>query len=318
MPDIKYQSEDFPPGDPLLIGVRNLAATWDDLLWAALTVGRPSLLHVFPHGQASFYEALFRLSLVRMALEQHGQRPIRFRRTPAAQNLDPSEKGAVNYFLGMSVCKLFATELMDTPWLLHFDVFRALLNPQLLSGRSRPDLVGQSVNGQWHSFESKGRAYPPTNDEKDKAKDQAERCTAINGIPTTCHVGCITYFKKDDLHFFWRDPRPDQEGSANSFNLDVDDRMWRHYYAPALALAESDAGLARSVKPKQAIEPVAAPDIKVEIQADVVRRLRESQWGEAKRWCLSNSSRLASDGFRPDGIRVVAGPTWTRPFSEFE
>lgn len=45
-----------------------LDVTWDDILWAAVTVGRPSLHYVFQHGRASEYEALFRWSLIRMAL----------------------------------------------------------------------------------------------------------------------------------------------------------------------------------------------------------------------------------------------------------
>lgn len=70
MPTIDYISEDFPAGGPVANGFAVLTATWDDLLWAAVTVGRPNRNYVFLHGTASMYEALFRLSLVRMALEQ--------------------------------------------------------------------------------------------------------------------------------------------------------------------------------------------------------------------------------------------------------
>lgn len=52
----------------------------------------------------------------------------------------------MNYFLGMTFCKLFAAKLLNTPWLLHLDVFRPTLNP-VLSGRSRPDLVGLERGG---------------------------------------------------------------------------------------------------------------------------------------------------------------------------
>jgi len=46
-----------------------LDVTWDDILWAAMTVGRPNRHDVFHHGTASIHEAIFRTSLVRMALE---------------------------------------------------------------------------------------------------------------------------------------------------------------------------------------------------------------------------------------------------------
>jgi hypothetical protein len=42
--------------------------------------------------------------------------------------------------LGMTLCKVFASRFLLTPWLLHLDVFRAALNAVTL-GRSRPDLV---------------------------------------------------------------------------------------------------------------------------------------------------------------------------------
>jgi hypothetical protein len=79
------------------------------------------------------------------------------RRTNAFVSLGPTEKGMVSYFLGMTLCKLFASRLLSAPWLLHLDVFRPVLNPVTL-GRSRPDLVGEDIAGNWHAFESKGRS----------------------------------------------------------------------------------------------------------------------------------------------------------------
>ena len=157
MPNIDFESEGFPAGGPVRNGLDTLSVTWDDLLWAAITVGRPSRHFVFKHGTSSLYEALFRVSALRMTVEQLSPTSRRLRRTPAAKSLDPSEKGAINYFLGMVLCKLFAEMELDAPWLLHLDVFRSRLNPGLLSGRSRPDLIGRTRGGQWVALESKGR-----------------------------------------------------------------------------------------------------------------------------------------------------------------
>ena len=74
----------------------------------------------------------------------------------------------------MAICKLFAAKLLDAPWLLHLNVFRPMLNP-VLTGRSHPDLVGQTQSGQWLAFESKGRVSSPAADAKNKAKAQAQR-----------------------------------------------------------------------------------------------------------------------------------------------
>lgn len=140
---IDCRSEEFPPTASVANGYQTLSTSWDELLWSALTIGRPNRQYVFQHGQASLHEALFRLSLVRMALEQSGWGQ-RFKRTTAARTLDPTEKGAINYFLGLAVCKLFSARLLGAPWMIHLDVFRPLLNP-VLTGRSRPDLVGQEA-----------------------------------------------------------------------------------------------------------------------------------------------------------------------------
>src|SRR5262245_4589045 len=138
---ILYQSESFPSGS-VANGFNDLSVSWDDILWAAVTVGRPYTYYVFGNNEAKTHEARFRLSLTRMALEQSGPAAYRLRSTEVAKKLDPTEKGAVSYFVGMTFCKLFADKLLDTPFVLHLDVFRSQLNPVLI-GRSRPDLVGE-------------------------------------------------------------------------------------------------------------------------------------------------------------------------------
>src|SRR4051794_12255933 len=91
---ISYESEGFPSSCSVTNGYRELNTAWNELLWAAITVGRPCRQYVFKHGLASRYEAMFRLSLTRMALEQSGTHANRLRRTSAAKTLDPTEKGA--------------------------------------------------------------------------------------------------------------------------------------------------------------------------------------------------------------------------------
>jgi hypothetical protein len=57
---IDYESEGFPTSVPELNGQGTLNTSWDELLWAAITVGRPNRQYVFRHGRSSTYEALFR------------------------------------------------------------------------------------------------------------------------------------------------------------------------------------------------------------------------------------------------------------------
>src|SRR4051812_42752805 len=108
---------------PVVNGKSTLSTNWNELLWAALTVGRPNRQYVFRYGTPSLYEAIFRVSMLRMALEQRSPTARRLRRTETAKNLDPSEKGAINYFLGLVICKLFADKLLNVPWMMHLDVW---------------------------------------------------------------------------------------------------------------------------------------------------------------------------------------------------
>lgn len=136
----------------------------------------------------------------------------------------------VSYFLGLALCKRFAERLLNTPWLLHLDVFRPMLNPVLV-GRSRPDLVGETTGGGWVALESRGRVSPPYANAKDKAKDQARRLVSVNGVMPDYQIGGVTYFRKDVLQFYWRDPEPDPN-VRNPIKVTVEPDLWRNYYAP--------------------------------------------------------------------------------------
>lgn len=309
---IPYESQSFPAGG-VPNGHAELSVTWDEVLWAAVTVGRPNRHYVFRHGDASRYEAIFRWSLVRMALEQSGLAGYRLRRTAAAKTLDPSEKGAVNYFLGMTFCKLFASKLLDTPWLLHLDVFRPELNP-VLTGRSRPDLVGQEIGGgPWHAFECKGRASPPDSTAKVNAKRQAQRLVSVDGHACALHVGAVTYFRGDTLNFFWRDPEPDPQ---KGIKVELDSSAWQFYYGPIVDTIRR-AGRNSLVADPQDLVAVEGVDLKVGIHPAIAKHLEQGNYENARISASEAGSRLTDDGYRRDGLKVVAGKSWFERFAEY-
>lgn len=305
--EIDYVSSQFPSAS----GIRSgwLTATWDDLLWAAITIGRPNTAHVFQHYEASLHEALFRISLVRMALEQH-RYSRRLQRTAAFAALDPTEKGAVSYFLGMVVCKLFASHLLRTPWLLHLDLFRNQLSAQVLGGRSRPDLIGQDNRGAWHAFETKGRSSVPTADDKRKAKAQARRLVTVDGNRCALQIGSFTFFQSNELNFYWRDPEPEDPEELTPLELAVPDESWRHYYQFAQALSRDDGGAADIGMGETPLS--GGIDAEVKIHGIVQELLSEQRWAEARVRARENEVLLRREGYQPDGIRVMAGPSWSR------
>ncbi|MBM4300229.1 MAG: hypothetical protein FJ121_01680 [Deltaproteobacteria bacterium] len=317
--EIDYRSEGFdpPPASPVSNGNAVLSTSWDELLWAAVTVGRPNRQYVFRHGTASMYEALFRWSLVRMALEQRGQTARRLRRTDAAKTLDPSEKGAVNYFLGMVLCKLFSWKCLDAPWAMHLDVFRPQLNP-VLTGRSRPDLIAETSSQEWVALEAKGRISIPGNDPKAKAKQQAQRVVSVNGVAPRFYIGCITYFRNDVLQFFWRDPDPPKDKPKHPIEVTLDEGMWRHYYQPVLELLRSQSPYFEKMVHEAVLLPIKELDLEVGIHPLILEPLTHEQWGDARKLCLKEADAFHKAGYQSDGIRIAAGPTWLLPFAEFD
>jgi hypothetical protein len=303
---LDYENEDFPT--IVLPNIqRQLNVTWNDILWAAITVGRPDVFHVFRHGAASVHEAIFRWSMVRMALQQRGARGQKLVRTDLFKQMDPTEKGAVNYFLGLLTCKLFASKLLDAPWTLHLDVFRPTLNPRIIGGRSRPDMVAQSSStAQWHAFECKGRASVPGNAEKQKAKAQAQRLVSVNGIPCILHVGAITFFRNDAVEFYWRDPEP----AGREIPLPNPDFAWRNYYEPITEVIRSRVELTAPALDTSAPVPIEELDLTVQLHPKIAPILLASGWQAARDMARESRDELASGGFQPDGLLVNAGPTW--------
>lgn len=311
---IDYESDGFAVGGLVANGMATLNTSWDDLLWAAVTVGRPNRQYVFRHGRASMYEALFRWSLVRMSLEQTAPTATRLRRTAAARTLDPSEKGAVNYFLGLTICKLFSAKLLNAPWLLHLDVFRPYLNP-VLTGRSRPDLLGRMRNGDWVALECKGRVSAPNASDKNKAKQQAQRLINVNGA-VPLQIGGISYFKNEVLRFFWRDPEPDPERVKRPIEIRHEASDLRYHYAPILDLIRPHQDEFERMLREPVLMPVENLDIKIGIHPKVLKRLIASQWEDL--YHIETLADIQGYGlpYQSDGIAVVAGESWLRPFNE--
>ena len=310
--DIEYESEGFAAGGAVANGKATLSTNWSELLWAAITVGRPNRQYVFKNGNASMYEAVFRLSMMRMALEQNSPASWRLRRTNAAKTLDPSEKGAVNYFLGLVVCKLFADKLLNAPWMMHLDIWRTQMGA-VLTGRSRPDLVGKIRGGNsWIALECKGRVSKPDSDSKDKAKDQALRLVSVNGVSPTLHIGGFAYFRSDVLQFFWQDPTP--EGPIrNPIHVKVEEEDWRYYYGPVLELIRAAWPSGDYAEPVL-VFPVEGLDMQIGIDPVVLKLLEDEKWTAAR-----SRAEEASDEhpeYRGDGIQVVAGESWLRRFEE--
>ena len=297
---IDYGSGAFPPGCMVKSGTGTLKTSWSKLLWAAITVGKPNKWYILEHGLVSVFHTVSRLCHIRMALVR-GFDGYLWRR-PTLKLMDPDGKRMVSHDLGITLCKLFASERLCTPWLLNLNVFRPNLNPQY-KGSRRPDFVGKEridrrscvVRPIWHVFESKGRSDAPSPKEKEKAKEQASSLVFVNHDPCVLHVASFAYFKSEKLYFHWFDPEPDGE---DFIELPDPDLEWQHYYGPALQLARDTDAISLIL------------DIKVKIHPKIRSLLDEGRWKRAHEEAEERHGIFLEEGYQEDGLRVIPGPSW--------
>ena len=154
----------------------------------------------------------------------------RLTRSAAYDGLDPTEKGAISYFLGMTITKAAVHRLCDVPWLMHLDVYRADLAAVLSDARSRPDLVGRDQQGRWVVVESKGRTHSYDGRALAKAKHQAGVVTSIDGQVPHLAMGTLVHFDGDALQVHLVDPEPDLKAEVN-LPL-TSDTFFAGYYRP--------------------------------------------------------------------------------------
>ena len=306
---VPYESVAFPQ-NTISNEKSYLDVTWNDILWSAVTVGRPGWFHVFRHGRASIFEAIFRWALIKMALTRSRYRGPFLTLTEAVKNMDQTERGMLSYSFGMTFCKMFSAKLLDTPWLLHLDVFRHELKV-VVSGRSRPDLIGQDrrMHG-WHGFECKGTMGALNSTIKRNAKAQAQRVCSVGASQCLLHVGAITYFQNDILRFFWCDPPP--EDDAVGFP-ELPDDVWGHYYRPVAAIItqlgtdERDSGGNLRIRVEQC-------DLEVGVHSSVESSLVSGEWQQARLDAIEAEDEIREQGFQADGIQIYAGDSWDDPY----
>ena len=234
LPTIAYRGKGFLPRPGWCPNTSmRIAVTWPEVVHAAITVGRAHWGDVFRHGLYSKYEMLYRASMIYANLRAYRGR---IAATRAFLALDPSEKSAVTYFLGLTFAKLIATRLLAIKWLLHLDVYRDLLQPELM-GRSRPDLVGLDLAGEWSVFEAKGRSRAPDRKTKANAKMQTRKLRRIDGCIPQLRVASIAYFSSGSLCVHMEDPDLVDAGAGD---LPItEDRLLRDYYRPFTDLVGS-------------------------------------------------------------------------------
>jgi len=333
MMTVKYEARGFGPEYPIN-GHESMATTWPELVHAAITVGRRCWRDVFQHGRYSAFEVHYRAAMLLANLQQsQGQ----LRKSDAYRHLDPSEKAAVSYFIGLTLAKLMARKLLGVHWLMHLDVYHDYLRPgQLESGR--PDLVGLDARREWHVIESKGRSNGLDGRVVDRAKAQTRKLGTVRGKKPILRVASVAHFSRECLSLRLQDPVGQDEDAADwTF---TEEEFLRDYYDPFVALIDQHGrwgtGESKTNAQRETVYDTEylvsdLPDVDLAIGLD--RRMYElhrsaNDVRDAIRPAVDLAFTIASevlervdvplttDGHSnsvfvgPDGILVRAGRTW--------
>lgn len=197
------------------------------LLTCAATVGMPTLA-AHPASRRPLLELLWRIGMVAANVRPTASQG-RWTRSSAYDRLDPSEKSAVSYFLGMTQTAFMSRYVLGYPHLVHVD----LLLKQQGSGLTgkRPDFV--AVNPTKHPttaysavLEAKGRTNGFDQSALDSAKQQALITPGVRGLVVGERVASESFF---DAAGYWSSVLEDPEGSGEELELGLETYLLVYY-----------------------------------------------------------------------------------------
>ncbi len=266
---------------------------------------RRELLHLFRHGPFSAFEIVYRAAIVYANLCQTPANHLT--RSSAYDGLDPSEKSAISYFMGMTLAKLFADKLLNVPLLMHLDVYRTELQPVHLS-RSRPDLVGRNSAGHWIAIESKGRTNEYDAKALERAKEQVENLSGIQGVVPTLRVALLAYFDDGILECVIDDP---DERKTKEEVVDIPltkEKLFEGYYRPFREwLREAPGAESEQIGNRRyRVGYLPEVDLSVGISDDL---LAVENVKAAERPRERSSTEHQYEG--PDGLLIRVGELWS-------
>ncbi|MCM1011768.1 hypothetical protein FJ887_004260 [Brevibacterium sp. XM4083] len=197
------------------------------LMDCAATVGMPTIVS-HPAHRRPFAEMQWRMGIVAANL-----RPTTsgkgWTRTKAYNRLDPSEKSAVSYFLGMTQAALTSRYVLGYPHLVHVDLLLQHASHPL-SG-SRPDFVAVDPTSKLRNaysavVEAKGRTNGFDEGPLDRAKAQVAKTPTIRNLSPVEGIASVAYFDDND---HWASVLKDPEGAGEELDLGLESFLLLYY-----------------------------------------------------------------------------------------
>jgi len=325
---IRYHSANFPGFfyPDCAQGWQELEFSEYDLILAAITVGRANRWAVIKHGPYSYYEMIYRTALIIANIqERHDGFLVK---SPAYKVLDPSEKSAVSYFLGLTITKLLCDKILGIPFLMHLEIYSEQIEQvygpiNYRRGKSRPDLIAINKELKPHIFECKGRSGNFDKESFKKAKNQASMVLSVDNVSPEINVGGMVYFNNDLLEFRWADPSPNENSYKLNF-LKMEDLV-RDYYLPYVDLIYNSP-LSYRLEEDGFME-IPYLDLAVKLPQNIIdlnidwrkKNDKEKLLSALKNLPKSHSKPIDNDNYSiicEDGINYVFGKSWKGRFKK--
>jgi hypothetical protein len=309
MPIVSYTASNFAkPCEPELAGSHPLLVSWNELVWAAMTMGKPGIGFLFGHGWHSVSDLIVRQHMVYANLRQaHGQ----LEKSSLYGALDPTEKSGVSYFLGMMAARILGYRLLDVAWLFHVSLTGSLGITASFKGKSQPDLIGRRSDGSWVVVEAKGRTTGYSRAAMNSAKSQTRQLRKVNGLHPTMRVAVQAYFRPK-MRWVLEDP-DEFDPDARDVEFDEERALQRYYSGPMAAVSEGAS--IRQIGGREFLSrTISETGVTVAIIRDVRERLLAGTaaqfWNDIS--AEDATGQLSDEGYAifPDGIAVALDQRW--------
>lgn len=189
-------------------GIHLLQVSKHRCLHAAVTIGLQQFHAAAPASAHAVALALYKALAMKCAVDftqANLMRPSEY------EAMDPSEKGNISFWVGMTFSGIIASDILQVSRLLHAAAFyRAGLVRVNPGSRRLADFVGQDANDDWHVIESKARQQNPSARLRDNWKEQATTISFVDGCSPVTHSYVLA---KIDQTYTAEivDPEPDDE-----------------------------------------------------------------------------------------------------------
>lgn len=269
---IPYKATDFPTNS-VLNGTGAITVPWEDVLWAAATVGKAQR-DLMRHGRHSFAEILHRVACMSAYFDRDDDEHLFL--TRAYKQLDPSEKGVISFYSGMTFAKLYADKVLSIPWMMHISRYESAWSVGYGGNTKRPDLFGCNAAGEWAVAEAKGRERV-TSKLVRKMKVQKSAVASIGGVPPSYRVGSATRLERNRLALRVVDP----PSGPKAQDVPLDPAAWLvDSYRPIVDLLED---LNARQEGGDLVARLPSTDVEIGAVEGVVSAVRESRQREFKR-----------------------------------